>query len=224
MTDAPAPNPGPTGDFSLKLMLPALVFDVAVPIAVFFLFSSLGFSTLWALVASGLSPALNNLRLWIKQRRLEPLGIIVMALLAVGAAASLISGDLFFALVNKSLLTGAFGLICLGSLLGERPLLFYIIRQFVAGDDPQRLLWWNGLWQHAEFRAAQRLVTAVWGVTFLLEAAFRIGLAFAFPPEQIVVISPTIAFGVLVALILWTRRYLLALRARRLAQQRGQTA
>jgi hypothetical protein len=45
----------------------------------------------------------------------------------------------FFALVKESFLTATFGLIGLVSLIAERPLLFYIMRQFVAGDDPARL-------------------------------------------------------------------------------------
>jgi hypothetical protein len=85
--------------------------------------------------------------------------------LAIGTAASLTSGSVFFALIKDSFLTATFGVLCLGSLLVDRPLMFYINRQFVAGDDPVRLEWWNGLWQYPRFRAAQRLVTAVWGTT-----------------------------------------------------------
>lgn len=61
----------------------------------------------------------------------------------IGTAASLISGSVFFALIKESFLTATFGFICLGSLMAERPLMFYINRQFVAGDDPARLEWWN---------------------------------------------------------------------------------
>ena len=89
-----------------------------------------------------------------------------------------------------------------------------INRQFVAGDDPARLAWWNGLWEIPQFRHAHRLVTAVWGVVYVLEALLRVGAALLLPPEYVVVIGPLMAFGVLIALIAWTRRYLLALRAR----------
>jgi intracellular septation protein A len=219
MTDPLAVDPEPTGGFSFRLMLPTLVFDVAIPIVAFNLLSRYGVPTLWALVAGGLSPALNNLRIWVKSRRLEPLGIIVLGFLAIGTAASLISGSVFFALIKESFLTAAFGLVCLGSLLAARPLLFYINRQFVAGDDPVRLAWWNGLWQYPNFRAAMRLVTAVWGVTYLVEALLRVGFALLLPPAAVVVISPVMGFGALILLIAWTRRHLLALRERRIREQ-----
>src|SRR5690349_12666846 len=136
MADPSATNPEPGSNFSFKQMLPTLVFDVAMPIIVFNLLTRSGVPTLYALAAGGLSPALNNLRIWVRSRRLEPLGLIVMTFLVVGTAASLISGSVFFALVKESFFTAAFGAICLGSLFAARPLMFYIQRQFVAGDDP----------------------------------------------------------------------------------------
>jgi len=218
MVDVGAINPEPAGGFSFKQMLPTLVLDVALPLSVFFLLTNYGVSTLWALVAGGISPALNNVRIWARSRRLEPVGMIVMTFLAVGTAASLISGSVFFALIKESFLTATFGLICLGSLLAERPLLFHIMRQFVAGDDPVRLAWWNGLWQYPYFRAAQRFVTAVWGVVYLVEALLRIGFALVLAPAQVIVLSHLMAFGALIALIAWTRRYMLAVRERRLRE------
>jgi intracellular septation protein A len=224
MADPLAINPEPAGDFSFKQMLPTLVIDVAMPIVAFNLLTSYGVSTLWALVAGGLFPAINNLRVWVKSRRLEPLGIIVMTFLVIGTTASLISGSVFFALIKESFLTATFGFICLGSLLAERPLMFYINRQFVAGEDPVRLEWWNGLWQYPNFRAAQRLVTAVWGIAYLVEALLRNGFALVLPPAQVVAISPVMAFGVMIVLIAWTRRYMLALRERRIREQQHSQA
>jgi intracellular septation protein A len=225
MTDPLAMDPEPPGNFSFTQMLPTLVVDVAMPIVAFNLLTHYSVSTLWALAAGGIFPASNNIRVWIKSRKLEPLGIIVMSFLVVGTAASLISGSIFFALIKESFLTAAFGFICLGSLLAERPLMFYINRQFVAGDDPVRLAWWNGLWdEFPNFRAAQRFVTAVWGIVYLLEALLRVGFAMLLSPAQVVAISPVMAFGVTIVLIAWTRRYMLAMRERRIREQQLSTA
>jgi hypothetical protein len=219
MADPLAINPEPSGRFSFTQLLPALVCDVAMPILAFNVLTSYGVSTLGALVAGGLFPASNNLRVWVKSRRLEPLGLIVMAFLAIGTAASFISGSVFFALIKESMLTATFGLLCLGSLLAERPLMFYINQQFVAGDDPALVAWWNGLWQSPTFRAAQRLVTVVWGITYLVEALLRVGFALALSPAKVVALSPMMAFGVMLVLIAWTRRYMRALRDRRIREQ-----
>ena len=223
MADPLAVDPEPAGGLSFKRLLPTLIFDVAMPIVIFNVLTRFNVSTLWALVAAGLSPATNNLRAWAISGRLQPLGLIVMSFLAIGTAASLISGSVFFALIKDSFLTATFGFLCLGSLLVDRPLMFYINRQFVAGDDPVRLEWWNGLWQYPNFRAAQRLVTAVWGIAYLVEALLRVGFALILSPAQVVTISPLMAFSVMVVLIAWTRRYMLALRERRIREQAAAT-
>jgi hypothetical protein len=212
--DPLAVEPGPAGGFRFRQMLPALIFDVAVPILVFNLLTRCGVATLWALAAGGLSPAINNVRVWIRSRRVEPLGLIVIGFLAIGTAVSLITHSVFIGLVKASFLTATFGFICFGSLFAERPLMFYITRQFVAGDDPARLAWWNGLWRFRSFRDAQRCVTTVWGVTYLVEALLRVGFALTLSPAQMVVVSHVIGFGAIVALTAWTRRHLLAVRER----------
>ncbi len=221
----PTPNAAsPEVPFSLWQMWPTLLFDVVVPIAVFTVLTRFGVPTLWALIPGGLAPALNNLRVWIKSRRLEPLGIIVLLFLAIGTATSIISGSVFLVLIKESFLTGTFGAICLGSLFASRPLMFYVNRQFVAGEDPARLEWWNGLWRLDDFRAGMRFVTAVWGIAYLIEALARVALALLLPPAQVVVLSPLMAFGVLIVLIVWNKRYMLAVRERRLARAASETA
>jgi len=95
--------------------------DGALPVLAFIMLTRAGVSTLYALVAGGVFPAANITRQWVKSRRLDPLGIIVLGFLALGAAASLISGSAFFALTKESFLTATFGLLCLGSLFVSRP-------------------------------------------------------------------------------------------------------
>src|SRR5277367_384872 len=68
------------------------------------------------------------------------------------------------------------------------------------------------------------LVTAVWGIAYVVEAILRVGFAMVLSPAQVVSISPVMAFAVLIALISWTRRYMLGLRERRLRKQGLQPA
>jgi hypothetical protein len=200
-------------DIGFRQLLPSLVFDLALPILAFFVLTGYGVSKLLAICAGGVFPALNVGRTWVESRKIQPLGAIVIAFIALGTAASLISGSVFFALVKDFILAATFGLLCLGSLIGPaRPLMFYLLRQFIAGNDSARLQWWDGLWQQPRFRAAQRRVTAVWGLAYVLEAAIGIAFAWVLEPAHIVIMSPIMALGVLIALAAWTRWYLLALR------------
>jgi len=206
--DQAADRPAPDKGFSMLAVLPSLLLDMILPVVSFGLLTSAGVTTVHALVASGIPPAIHALYDWFRSGRVEPLGIVVLLFLAVGAATSLLTGSVFIALIKDSFLTATFGLICLGSLLAERPLLFTITRQFAAGNDPVRRRIWEARWSIAGFRHAQRAVTIVWGVAYLIEAVVRVVAALRLTPQQVVVASPVLSFGVTVALILWTKRHL----------------
>jgi hypothetical protein len=200
-------------DIKIGQVAPSLVFDLALPVLTFFVLTGFGVSKLLALCVGGVFPALNIGRTWVSSRRIQPLSVIVITFIAIGTAAALVSGSVFVALVKDFFLAGTFGLLCLGSLfMTARPLMFYLLRQFIAGEDPGRLQWWEGLWQRAPFRAALRRVTAVWGIGYVLQAATGIACAWWLAPAQVVIISPVMALGALAALAAWTRVYLLGLR------------
>jgi hypothetical protein len=200
-------------DIKIGQVLPSLVFDVALPVLTFFVLTGFGVSKLVALCVGGVFPALNIGRTWLQSRRIQPLGAIVITFIAIGTAVALVSGSVFVALIKDFILAGTFGLLCLGSLLATpRPLMFYLLRQFIAGEDPARLQWWESLWQRERFRAALRHVTAVWGVGYVLQAAMGIACAWWLAPAQVVILSPLMAVAALAALGAWTRVYLLGLR------------
>ncbi len=206
---------------SLAALLPTLAVDVVAPIAVLKLLEQAGVSPLWALAGAAAAPVLNNLRLWIGSRRIEPLGLLVVGFGVVGTVASLASGNLFYGLVKDSLLTGVFGLVFLASLAFRRPLLFYVLRPFVAGADEARIQAWDGLWQHAAFRAALRQLTLLWALVFAAEALIRLPLATSLSAESVVTISPLLGLGATALLVALTRRRLRALRGHFLRAERG---
>jgi hypothetical protein len=198
---------------SIAQVLPSLVFDLALPVLTFFVLTGFGLPKLLALCAGGIFPALNIARTWIRSRRIQPLGVIVITFMAIGTAAALVSGSVFVALLKDFLLAGTFGLLCLGSLFATpRPLMFYLLRQFIAGEDAARLQWWEGLWQRAAFRAAMRRITTIWGIGYVLQAVIGVTCAWWLQPAQVVIISPAMALAGLAALAAWTRWHLLALR------------
>jgi hypothetical protein len=131
----------------------------------------------------------------------------VLVFIAIGAVSSLISGNVLFVLIKESFITGTVGLLFLSSLLWRRPIIFYFARQFAAGEDPERLAWWNGLWERPRFRTTMRTMTVVWGVGYLVEAIVRVLFALTLTPGTVVIVSPIMAVGATVLLILWTRKY-----------------
>ncbi len=200
--------------FRLTMLIPTLVVDVAAPIVILKALEHFGVAPVWALAGAALAPAFNNLRIWIKSRRIEPLGIMVIGFGVIGTVASLVSGDLFYTLIKDSFLTGAFGLVFLGSLFVGRPLIFYVIRQFVAGEDETRNQVWKGLWQYATFRSVMRRLTVMWALVYIAEALIRIPLALSLTPDAVVTISPILGLGATLFLVALTRGRMRAVRER----------
>lgn len=64
-----------------------------------------------------------------------------------------------------------------------------------------------------------RVMTTVWGIGFLLEAAIRIYLVLALSTEQFLIVSPFIIYGIIGVLAVWT--FFIAVKA---VKKRGNTA
>jgi branched-subunit amino acid transport protein len=95
----PAPPP-PPGNFSAQHMMPFIIVDAALPAVSYWTLSYYGVSTISALIAVSIFPAAKVALGWLRAHRLDLLGIIALGFIFVGVAASLISGNIFFALIR----------------------------------------------------------------------------------------------------------------------------
>src|SRR5262249_38311498 len=108
---------------------------------------------------------------------------------------------------------------CFVSLL-PRPLMFYVIRQFVAASDPEHAADFERLWAGApDFRSTLWLITVVWGVCYAAEAALRVVLVLILPTATFLAVSSPLMLVVTAAVVLWTVAY-----ARRARQRRERNA
>lgn len=200
----------PPGTTTLKGALsglaPTLVVNGVLPYVLFQVLSGRGVGTVQALAATSVFPLGWTAIGWLRSRRLDAIAAISLVLIAIGLIISLASGNARFYLVRESVLSAAFGLGFLGTLLLPRPAMFWLGRQFATGGDPARIAWWNGLWQFQPFRRGMRLMTAVWGVGLTAESCARVVLALTARPATVLAVSPFLAFGTVALLLLWTFR------------------
>ena len=68
----------------------------------------------------------------------EYIGVGVLVTILSGIAVALLTNDVRFAVLKGAPAFALFGLACLLSLRRERPLMFFVGRQFIAGDDEAR--------------------------------------------------------------------------------------
>lgn len=182
------------------------VFDIAGPLLTYYLLRGAGFGQVTALVLSGVFPAAGIVIGIISRRRAGAVGVLVLAGIVVGAILALISHNPKVVLDEASVGTGVFGLMCLGSLATSKPLMFRLSHEFIGPDTPKGREF-TAFWQHEEFRRLFRVITIVWGVTFLAEAAARIVIVQNTSPGTALAISNVMPFAVAGVLTIWTIGY-----------------
>jgi hypothetical protein len=161
-----------------------------------------------ALVASGVPSIIDSLVGIVRRKRIDLLAGIVLAGIAISLIITLLGGTPKVYLIRSSFFTIAFGLVCLASLLFfPRPLMYYFSRYFATGNHPENIPWFDSLWQYKGFRTTMRVVTAAWGVGYLLEAAIRIYLVIILSTAQYLIVSPFVIYGMTGILALWTFLY-----------------
>jgi hypothetical protein len=148
---------------------------VAAPLAIYYSLRSAGAPQVPALVASGVPPALGiALGAW-RRRRLDALGVLVLAGIVVGAVVGLVSGQARLVLLDGVVGTAVFGGVCLASLLWRRPLMFRFALEGM-GPETAKGREFAALWRYPGFRHAMRVTTVVWGLAFLAEAALQLAI------------------------------------------------
>jgi len=190
----------------LRSVLMIAVFDVGGPLLAYNLLRSDGFSAVTALVLSGVFPAAGVIIGIIGHRRADALGVLVLAGIALGAILGLVSHNPKLVLDEGSVTTTGFGLICLGSLATPKPLMYRLALEFIGPDTP-RGREFADLRQYAEFRHAFRVVTVVWGVGYLAEAAARVVIVQNTSTGTALATSKSMPFAVAGVLMAWTFGY-----------------
>lgn len=184
-----------------------VVFNILLPFLTYGWLTGRGWSEIGALTASAIWPAVEVGITFVMRRRVDEFGVLTLIIIALGVASSLLMHSARLALIKESAVTGLFGLVLLGSLLAPRPLMFYFGRRFATDGSAERIAWWNGLWQYEGFRRVQRVLTIVWGVVFLVEAAVRIELARVLSTQTMLAVGSIMPYVVTGGLIAFTIIY-----------------
>ncbi len=196
-------------------LLISIVLNAAIPVVLYLLAKRYFSATeVAALSAAAVFPLGFSILDLSRTRTLDPVALLTLMSIAVSLIAVALGGSAKLLLIRESFFTGAFGLACFVSLALPRPLMFYFGRHFTAGRDPASVAEFDSGWQRLEFRRVTRLITVVWGVASLAEFLVRVALVYTLPAATVLVVSPIILGGLLIATIVWTFAYLRRMQAR----------
>jgi hypothetical protein len=186
-----------------------LMLELVVPLAGYYALRAMGASQWLALAMGSLLVVPWIVFGMVRNRRLDGMAMFTLTLMLAGAVMSLVTGDPRVLLVRDSWLGGLVGLWMLGSVPTQRPVMRMAARAIVVVKIGEAgAATWAARWDSdAAFRKHLRVLTAVWGAGFALDAGVRVLLAYTLPLDSVPAVSSAQWLVVLAGLIAFHIRY-----------------
>jgi hypothetical protein len=205
----------------LMRILPTLIYAAVIPYLLYRVGTQdFHLSSVDALLLAAVSPVVGLLVELVRKRQLNAFCFLVLAGLVAKVVSALLFNNARLVLISDSLVTGAIGLLLLGSVLVGKPLVALLATSMYAkspeeGAKMKQRLQASGVQRHL------LVLTAIWGVGLLLLLAISVLLTFTLPVALVVLIRPLIDYGVIGALVVSTIAYGYAARNKWRQQQQA---
>jgi len=206
------PPPGPSWQPeipSIREHLPSLIFGAGLPIGAYFVVRRHVRTDAEALIVAGCFSVGWIVLQFVRQRRLDMVGVAVLAGFVVSVTTStILGGNAYVLKVRDGFLTALFGVACIVTLFThDRPALFYVGRYLSAGNDPAKVSAFDSLHESPLGRHAFRVLSVVWGIGLVVDASCRLTLADVLPTGTFLAVSPFITASVIGSLFAFTAVY-----------------
>jgi hypothetical protein len=163
-----------------------MLIDIVAPIVVYFILHSIGVGDVLALTIGGMVTAINALVGTVRRRRLDSIGLLVVAEIALSIALLLITQDPRILLIKPSFYVGFAAIYAFATCLVGRPIGYESAKPIATKGDPVRLAAYERAWERSpEFRQTERVITAAWGAAFLADAVLRVLVVYSFSANQV---------------------------------------
>jgi hypothetical protein len=129
-----------------RKLITGLLWDVGLPAVVFYVCRALDFDVMLALAASGLAALIRVGCVAAVRRWLDGLAALVGVSFVLLLVVSLLTEDPRILLVRESILSGAVGLLLVGSCAIGWPILYTFVRRLNAGKE-ELLAQWDERWR-----------------------------------------------------------------------------
>jgi hypothetical protein len=203
-----------------RVLLEALV-NFVLPFAIYN-FAEAPLGDVRALLASSVPPILWSMVEFARHRRVDALSVLVVSGIVLSLLAMAGGGGVRFLQLREKLVTGAIGLVFLGSALIGKPLIYELARATMRRKSEGEAQAFEALQVHASFRRTMTVMTLVWAFGLLADVAIAVMLVFTLSIREYLIVNPILGYGTMGALSLWT--FLYARRARRQGEARRAAA
>lgn len=188
----------------------AVLVEALVNVILPFVIYSYGESPLGAvpaLLASSTPPIMWSLVEFARHRRVDALSVLVVSGIVLSLLAMLGGGGVRFLQLREKLVTGAIGLVFLGSAVIGRPLVYELARASMRRKSEQEAQQFEALQVHAGFRRTMTIMTLVWGLGLLADFVISAALVFTLNIRSYLIVNPIIGYGTFGGLSLWSFLY-----------------
>ncbi|RJQ79735.1 hypothetical protein D5S17_09880 [Pseudonocardiaceae bacterium YIM PH 21723] len=198
----------------MRSMLPTLLRDIALPTLAYYALHWLGYSDWLALLAGTVVSAAILVIETVRHRKIEQFAALMLAVYGIGLLTSFLTGDARFMLAKDCFTTVALGLVFIGSVWAGKPLIYYSARRFIGARGPEALAGFEQKYRSTPLmQRSMRILSLIWGVGFLAEAAVKLVVIYTLPISMTMAISPFMIFGAIGLLVLFTKAYVKRVRA-----------
>jgi len=179
-----------------------ILVNIAFPFAIYRLSrGSLG--DVNALIASSAPPTLWSIAEFFRHRRADALSLLVLFGIALSLLAYLGGGSVRLLQLRERLVTIVVAFVFLGSAAIGKPLMYELVRAFLARAKSSDLARVESLRDDKLFKRGMTTMTLVWGFGLLADAALSILLVFVLPISAYLVASPILGYATIGSLTLW---------------------
>lgn len=200
-SDALSPRRSDVQSSPWRTLLPLAV-DVVVPAGTYYLARyGCQASVVNALITSSVVPVLRSVWSAARERRLNALAALMLAVNVAGIALSFVSGNARVVLAKDSGVSSVIAVGILVSALRGRSVMSAGLEPFVTKGNAARVAAWQRLSvESARFRSLTRRYGLIWGVALLADCVARTVAAFTLPVSMVSGwLSTTILIAAIVA-------------------------
>jgi intracellular septation protein A len=170
----------------VRSFVATVLFDLAVPLALYYILRAFGVSEVMSLIISAVVPGISVAYQLVTQRRLDGFAILVGTMLLLSIGVSFITGSPRFLLAKDGWLTAVGGIWILVTLFVGKPFIYLAVRPLFEGRMGPPDESWDDIWNRLGlFRRVWRVLTVIWGVGLLIDAVIRVVMAYTLPIDLV---------------------------------------
>ena len=174
-----------------------LLIDVGIPVGTYYLLRDAFGMSLWlSLALSSIGPAVRSVAGLVKERKLNLLAVLILAVNLAGIGISFLTGDPRAMIAKDSIVSSVIAFAILGSVGLRRPLMSAGLKPYMTRGKPERIVAWDRLsMASARFRRLELAFSTIWGLALLAECAARLVGAYTLPVTTMVWLGTVMTLG-----------------------------